>query len=165
MEARNPLSPGYPDFDTEEMAPPARRDSGIRPTAPTCTDSSDDRSSGARLTEDCPTLPPPATPSQADIVVLRIRLVPSIDEILYRLSLGDQRGAFEVAADLGPLVPRVTAPRVVLAAAQLRHVEEHVLSFVDGASTWDEIMSSSPFAPADTLEALCELVDKGIITP
>lgn len=147
MEARNPLSHDHSDFDPAEAAPATRRDSGIRPTSPTSSDSSDERGSGTRLADDYPTLPPPPTLLEDDIVVLRIRLVPSVDEILYRLSLGDENGAFEVAAELGPMVPRVTAPRVVLVAAQLPHLEQHVLSFIDGTSTCDDILCSSPSRP------------------
>jgi hypothetical protein len=163
MEAHSPLTHGHLDFDDLDDSPPARHHSGIRPGPQTASGVPDERESGIQLTADCPTLPPPARASEADVVVLRIRLVPSIDEILYRLSLGDQKGAFLAAVEFGPLVPRVVAPRVVLAATQLPHLEEYVLSFVDSYSTWAEILESSPFAPADTLGALCELVDKRII--
>jgi hypothetical protein len=162
MEARKPLSPDCPDFDSERFVEPPRRNSGIQTVQER---PADDRGSGIRLANNSPTMPPPAAMPEHDIVIQRIHLAPSVDEILYRLSVGDQRGAFEAADDLGPLVPRVTVPRVILQAMVLTHVEEHVLSFVDGESTWDDILDSSPFGAALTLESLCELVDKGAVSP
>jgi len=163
MEARNPLIHGHLDDDLSEAAAPARRDSGIRPSPPDDRARAGERRSGTRLTADSPTLPPPGRESEADVVVHRVRLGPSIDEILYRLSLGDEKGAFLAARDLDPLVPRVVAPRVVLVATELPHLEEYVLALVDDAAAWGEILESSPFAPEETLGALCELVDKGIV--
>jgi hypothetical protein len=165
MEARNQLARSTQAHDVGASEPPTRRDSGIRPTAPEAARDEDERGSGAQLVEDRKTQPPPGWPGASDdVVVAHIRLHPSVDEVLYRLSLGDERGAFLAAADLEALVPRVIAGHVILVAMRLTYLEEYILSYVDACSTWAEILDSSPFAPSETLAALCELVDKGAIT-
>jgi hypothetical protein len=151
----------------EECAPATWRESGVRPSLDadlaSSGETSSERRSGIQLTSEKATLPPPSLEVEGP-VVSHIHLRPSIDEILYRLSLGDEKGAFLAGLDLEPLVPRVMAPRAIVRAMHLSYLEEYVLSFVDAVSTWGEILDGSPFAAHDTLGALCELVDKGIVT-
>jgi hypothetical protein len=169
MEARNQMASNTYDGPYDDggldFPPVSRRDTGVLPAAPFPTEESE-RGSGTQLVADKTTMPPPPPSGDLDdeVRVERIRLQPSVDEVLYRLSVGDERGAFLADADLEPLVPHVIAPHVVLVALRLSYLEEYVLSFVDGASTWAEILEGSPFAPSETLSALCELVDKGAIT-
>lgn len=164
MAARNQQVRSTSDhIDEEQLSPPTRRDSGIRPAAGGEADPSGERTSGTRLVEKPATLPPPA-PAVEDLVVARITLRPSVDEVLYRLSVGDDRGAFLASTDLERTVPWVVAPRVVLTAMRLSYLEEYILSFVDGASTWADILDCSPFSSAETLGALAALVDKGAVT-
>ncbi len=129
------------------------------------------RESSIVLASERPTVPPAAASTDAmnvlgtvDVMVSRIHLGPSIDEVLYRLSLGDLTGAALANEELEPCVPVRVAAAVVVKALQLSYLEEYVLAFVDGASTWEEILDGSPFSVRETLQALCELVDKGAIT-
>ncbi len=119
--------------------------------------------SGTRLaTSERPTLPPPP-PSGADVMVSHIHLGPSVDEVLYRLSLGDLSGAALANEELEAYIPtRNTAP-IVIQSMGLSYLEEYMLATVDGATTWGDILDASPFPPKETLQALCDLVDKGAL--
>jgi len=122
--------------------------------------------SSTRLASERPTMPPPAprgAGGSEDVMVSRIHLGPSVDEVLYRLSLGDLSGAALANEELEPCVPRRNTPPIIIAAMQLDYLEEYVLACIDGQTTWAEILDSSPFSPRDTLKALCELVDKGAL--
>ena len=126
------------------------------------------RESSTMLASERPTVPPPrrATPrgwSKPDVVVLRFHLGPSVDEILYRLSVGDLTGAALANEELEAYVPVRRARAFVVSAPQLTHLEEFMLASVDGESTWGDILDGAPFAPDETLRALCLLVDKGAI--
>jgi hypothetical protein len=120
------------------------------------------RGSGIRLASEKPTLPPP--PPTGDVMVSRIHLGPSVDEVLYRLSLGDLSGAALANEELERCVPERTAAAIVVHAMQLTYLEEYMLTLVDGHTLWGDVLDSSPFAPKDTLQALCDLVDKGAVT-
>jgi hypothetical protein len=117
--------------------------------------------SSTRLTTERPTLPPPATD---DVMVSRIHLGPTVDEVLYRLSLGDLAGAALANEELENCIPSLGSAPVVIAAMQLTYLEEFMVASIDGESTWGEILDSSPFSPKETLEALCQLVDKGALS-
>jgi hypothetical protein len=117
--------------------------------------------SSTRLASERPTLPPAAP--DGDVMVSHIHLGPSVDEVLYRLSLGDLSGAALANEELEPYVPSRCMAAVVIAAMELTYLEEFVLASIDGQSTWGEILDGSPFNPRDTLKALCELVDKGAL--
>jgi hypothetical protein len=136
---------------------------------PTCE--VEPRESSTVLASERPTVPPIAESCKTlpefahdDVMVSRIHLGPSIDEVLYRLSLGDLTGAALANEELEPCVPVRAVAAVIVAAMQLTYLEEYVLAFVDGTSAWGEILDGSPFSPRETLHALCELVDKGAIT-
>jgi hypothetical protein len=97
-------------------------------------------------------------------MVSRIHLGPSVDEVLYRLSLGDLSGAALANEDLEQCIPARSSTALIVASMDLTCLEEFILATIDGQSTWGEILDSSPFSPRDTLEALCELVDKGALS-
>jgi hypothetical protein len=130
--------------------------------------------SGTRLAaSERPTLPPPESSEDCvaggamasdEFMVSRIHLGPSVDEVLYRLSLGDLSGAALANEDLEPCVPARSSTALIVASMDLTCLEEFILATIDGHSTWGEIMDSSPFSPRDTLAALCELVDKGALS-
>jgi len=123
-----------------------------------------DRASSTRLASELPTLPPPRyAGASTDVMVSHIHLGPSIDEVLYRLSLGDLTGAALANEELELCVPTRVAPRIVIAALELTYLEEFILASIDGKATWGELLDSSTFSPKDTLRALCELVDKGAV--
>jgi hypothetical protein len=126
------------------------------------------RESSAMLASERPTVPPPRRSSprawaESDVVVSRFHLGPSVDEVLYRLSVGDLTGAALANEELEGCVPTRRASDFVVAALQLSHLEEYMLASVDGASTWGDILDSAPFAPHETLRALCRLVDEDVI--
>jgi hypothetical protein len=126
-----------------------------------------ERESCSRLASERPTLPPPGRKGSDDggsVMVSHIHLGPSVDEVLYRLSMGDFQGAALANAELEGCVPTLAAPPVIIESMRLPYLEEFVLALVDGTATWGLILDTSPFAPRDTLRALCELVDKGAIT-
>jgi hypothetical protein len=111
------------------------------------------------------TLPPSgAGPDAPETVATRVRLHTSMDEILYRLSVGDWDGALRAHEDLRDCVPRVTAGRLMLDTLGLDGTTEFVLTYVDGASSWGSIVDSAPFEPAETLRSLCALVDEGVVS-
>ncbi len=118
--------------------------------------------SGTRLASERPTLPPPRAEAD-DVMVSHIHLGPSVDEVLYRLSLGDLSGASLANEELEPCTPLRVAPLVVVDVMGLSYLEQYLLAMVDGHASWGDILDASPFAPRDTLQALCELVDKGVV--
>jgi hypothetical protein len=147
----------WDDLPAIEWTP--RRDSGMRPT---------ELVSGTQLVDDeRPTVPPPGqrTPRAADpgVHVARIHLHTSMDELLYRLAVGDWEGAYRANTELVHFIPRVVAPRAEVAANKLDYMQEFVLACVDGQSTWGQIVSDAPFEPGETLRALCALVDLGLV--
>lgn len=156
MEARSKRS-GVEDESS------IRRDSEIRAV-----------SSGTELiASERPTLPPPGDwrvagewrePGEpADVVVARIHLHTSMDELLYRLAVGDWDGAYRANAELEHFVPRVVAGRIEIAVADLDHVHEFVLASIDGLATWGEIVEAAPFERGETLRVLCALVDQRLV--
>lgn len=120
--------------------------------------------SGTRLAaSERPTVPPPGQ-SETDVMVSHIHLGPSVDEVLYRLALGDLSGASLANEELEDYIPQRNSPLVVVEALELSYLEQYMLASVDGEATWGDLLDSSPFPPKDTLLALCELVDKGVVT-
>jgi len=163
MEARNSGSRSADDTWDDLVAiedAMMRRVSGMRPV---------ELGSGTELiASERPTLPPPAHApgwrESPEVVVARIRLHTSMDELLYRLAVGDWEGAHRANAELVHFVPRIIVGRAVLAATDLDYMQEFVVACVDGQSTWGEIVDSAPFEPAETLRALSALVDLGLVT-
>lgn len=136
-----------------------RRVSGMRPV---------ELGSGTELiASELPTLPPPGLATgrreSPEVVVARIRLHTSMDELLYRLAVGDWDGAHRANAELVHFVPRVVVGRAVLAATELDYMQEFVIACIDGQSTWGQVVDSAPFEPAETLRALSALVDLGLV--
>jgi hypothetical protein len=158
MEARSSFSEETGSTHEDPPSPPQRH-SGIRML---------EVGSGAKIdASECPTIPPPgpARPgSEApEVLITRVHLHTTMDEILYRLAVGDWDGAWRANEELESFVPHIIAARVVLAATPLDSLQEFILAYVDGLSTWGEIVEGAPFEATDTLKALCLLVDQGII--
>ena len=125
--------------------------------------------SSVRLASERPPLPPPPgndveREEDGGVMVSHIHLGPSVHEVLYRLSLGDLSGAALANEELEGCVPTRTAAAIVIRAMSLSYLEEFMLAAVDGETPWGEILDSSPFNPKDTLQSLCELVDKGALS-
>jgi len=123
--------------------------------------------SSVRLASEKPTLPPPPdndVEGDGGVMVSHIHLGPSVHEVLYRLSLGDLSGAALANEELEGCIPTRTAAAIVIKAMRLSYLEEFMLAAVDGETPWGEILDSSPFNPKDTLQSLCELVDKGALS-
>jgi hypothetical protein len=134
----------------------ARRDSGVMAV---------ELGSGTQLRpSERPTLPPPECRSEPTaVLVAHIRLHTSMDELLYRLAVGDWAGAYRANEELEQFVPRVVAGRVEISVADLDAVHEFVLACVDGHATWGEIVNGAPFEKGETLRALCALVDQRLV--
>jgi len=87
-----------------------------------------------------------------------------MDELLYRLAVGDWEGAYRANEELEPFVPHLVAGRLEVSTLDLDHLQEFVLACVDGRATWGEIVASAPFEPGETLRALCALVDQRVLS-
>ena len=140
----------------------APRLSSLRPcNASPRIDGADDRPGSERETL------PPAPPSErgpfGPPMVQRIQLAPTVDEVLYRLSVGDDAGAREAAGELGGLIPSMRAGAVVLSVLALGPLEELMLACVDDTSSWGNIMLRAPMLEGDALRALCQIVEKGAV--
>jgi len=149
----------WDDLVAVDFGPP-RRDSGVRAI---------DLGSGTQLVEsERPTVPPPGrrltTAEDAKVHVARIHLHTSMDELLYRLAVGDWEGAYRANAELVHFVPHVVVARAELRSTQLDYLQEFVLACVDGEATWGNIVQDAPFEPAETLRALSALVDLGLVS-
>ncbi len=158
MQARDIRELGHETPDAEGAAP--KRDSGIRPVAQA----------------DRPTMPPPRRRAPPSLDALR-RAGPSafnaasaaVDEVLYRLSVGDGAGAARVGEELHDAVPLLAASRGVPgamgapAATELGLSEEYLLTLIDGAQSCRELLARSQLAAEDSLRGLCELVDRGLV--
>jgi hypothetical protein len=109
---------------------------------------------------DAPTLPPPAMVS-----VVRFRSGAPVDELLYRMGVGDYVGALDVAEELldERAVPIVVLPRSVIAEMTLEYRECLLLACVDGSSTLEKAIDDSGLEMIDALRALCDLLDKRIV--
>ena len=109
---------------------------------------------------DVPTLRPPA-----EVSVVRYKVGVSIDELLYRFSVGDYIGALDAAQSLfdeEPVPIVVLAPHVA-EVMPLTHREEYVLSFIDGRATLDDIVHQCGLPMLDAVGAVCGLLDKRVI--
>lgn len=149
-----PEANGESEIDTE--GPPPPRESGIRPVA----------SVDMPAPPDMPTVPPPrmrAARTSTGLVAPRRSNGPFVDEVLYRLSVGDVTGAERASERLDELVPLVVAPHAVVGDPPLRLAEAWILALVDGKQTCADVLASSPFARDDSLASLCELVDRGLV--
>jgi hypothetical protein len=109
---------------------------------------------------DAPTLPPPAAVS-----VVRYKVGVSVDELLYRFSMGDMAGAVDSALELldEDPIPIVAVPTDVLSEMVLGHHASYVLSFIDCEATLDEVIKASGLPLVEALRALCELLDQSVI--
>lgn len=125
-----------------------------------------ERESGPQLKAaarvDRETLPPP---NHVPIAIERIQLGVSVDELLYRCSVGDISGAISVGMLLleEDHIPNLVMAGVVLSAVATTDREQYVLSLVDGWSTMSEIAEVSRLSTLETLHTFCELMEKGII--
>jgi hypothetical protein len=109
---------------------------------------------------DAPTLPPPAAVS-----VVRYMVGVSVDELLYRFSVGDTAGAVDAALELldEDPIPIVAVPADVMSEMVLEHHASYLLSFVDGQAPLDEIIKATGLPLVEALRAVCELIDKAVI--
>jgi hypothetical protein len=105
-------------------------------------------------------------PSCVRIVITRFQAGPPVDELLYRVALGDHPGALDCAQMLFerhciPIFRWVGS----LADLALDWRAELVLSCVDGAATLEDIIRNDcGLDVLDALGALCELLDKDVVS-
>jgi hypothetical protein len=158
MHARN---------EARDMSPPSSkrphllsRTEAAAPVPPVA-----ERESGERLcANEHPTIPSPPPPPDVSIEHIRLGAAP-IDEVLYRMSVGDYDGALTVGQSLmvDDPIPLVIIPKLLIEAMKLAHREEYVLSFVDGWSTMREVVTATRLPEVDALRTLCELLEKSVI--
>jgi hypothetical protein len=113
------------------------------------------------LPEDRPTLPPPPLAS-----VVRYRTGAPVDELQYRLAMGDHVAALAAAEDLfeGGYVP-VALPSVLTPMElNLGYRECTLLTLIDGETPLATVLQSSGLDQLDALRALCELVEAELVT-
>jgi hypothetical protein len=138
------------------LAPPSSR---LRSAAPPPVE---DRESGEQLcASECPTLPPPPS-----VRIEHFHTTPvDMDELLYRLSVGDHEGALGVAESLlrEDPIPLIIVAGVLLQAMNLSHRDEYVLSFVDGCSTLGEVVLATGLVKLEALRSVCELLERNVI--
>jgi hypothetical protein len=151
MRARHPAT------RTVDQPPETLRDAG---------QARRDRESGPQLKAarvERATLPPPKL---VPIAIERIQLGVSVDELLYRYSVGDISGALSVGMLLldEDHIPNVVMADVVVSAVAMSGREEYVLSLVDGWSTMNEIVEASRLSTLETLHTFCELIEKGVVS-
>ncbi len=109
---------------------------------------------------DVPTVRPPA-----EVSVVRYKVGVPVDELLYRIEMGDTAGALDAAQTLldeEPL-PIVMMPSTLSAELLLGHREEYLLGFIDGHATLEEVIRSTGMSMLEALRALCGLLDKRVI--
>jgi hypothetical protein len=134
-------------------APQIKRASGVHPK--------EEPSRERLLAAEAPTVPPPRPP----ISVTQIKVGAPIDELLYRFSMGDFKGALAVAEALldEERIPIVMVPPDLLVHMRLDHREAFLVSFIDGQSSLDAVLQASGMPMLEGLRAICELIEKKII--
>jgi hypothetical protein len=107
-----------------------------------------------------PTVPPPPIAS-----VIRYKSGAPVDELLYRMAMGDSAGALDAAQALfdARYVPVLILPPLGLGESTLGYREELLLSLVDGKASLPEVIDGSGLEMLDALRALCELIEKDVI--
>jgi hypothetical protein len=108
-----------------------------------------------------PTVPPPPIAS-----VIRYKSGAPVDELLYRMSMGDNGGALDAAQDLfdARYVPVVVLPPLGGTDMRLGYREQLLLTLIDGTAPLADVLEGSGLEMLDALRALCELLEKDVIT-
>jgi len=80
--------------------------------------------------------------------------------------MGDHGGALDAAQDLFDRrhIPVLVLPLSSLSDTMLGYREELLLSFIDGNARLADVIEDSGLEMLDALRALCELLEKDIIT-
>ena len=119
------------------------------------------------LLDDAPTsASAPTLPPHAFVSVVRYKSGAPVDELLYRIAMGDHGGALDAAQDLFDRrhIPVLVLPLSSLSDTMLGYSEELLLSFIDGNACLADVIEDSGLEMLDALRALCELLEKDIIT-
>jgi hypothetical protein len=122
------------------------------------SDDDEDREPSTR--RNAPTVPPPPIAS-----VIRYKSGAPVDELLYRMAMGDAAGAVDAAQALfdARYVPVLILPPLGLGESTLGYREELLLSLVAGQATLTDVIDGSGLEMIDALRALCELIEKDVI--
>jgi hypothetical protein len=107
------------------------------------------------------TVMPPAPAS-----VIRYKSGAPVDELLYRMAMGDVGAAIDAAQDLidAGYVPVLVMVPMGAWDLRLGYREEVLLSVIDGCATLAEVIERSGLELLDALRALCELLEMDAIT-
>jgi hypothetical protein len=123
----------------------------------------------APVSRNRPTLPPPGQCPETvrpppRISVTRYKSSVPVDELLYRMSMGDTAGALDVAQALfdAGSIPVVVLPLRSM-TAMLGYRADLLLSCVDGETTLVKVIEASGLELMDGLRALGELLAEDII--
>ena len=118
-------------------------------------------SSAAAARRSAPTVPPPPIAS-----VIRYKSGAPVDELLYRMAMGDSSGALDAAQDLfdARYVPVLVLPPLGSSDIRLGYREQLLLTLIDGNAPLSEVLEGSGLELLDALRALCELLEKDVVT-
>ena len=108
----------------------------------------------------------PTVPPAAAVSVIRYKSGAPVDELLYRMAMGDNGGALDAAQELfdARYVPVLVLPPLEPSDVTLGYREHLLLSFIDGGAPLGEVLEESGLEMLDGLRALCELLEKDIIS-
>lgn len=115
---------------------------------------------GPPSSRDAPPLRPPPLAS-----IVRYKTGAPIDEVLYRLSVGDLPGVLDAAESLldEDCVPILVLPHDVVRDLCLSAREELIVSLIDGHATLEEVIAAAELSLLEGLRTVCELLEKRII--
>jgi hypothetical protein len=119
----------------------------------------DDDDDSSRSSPSTVTPPPPAS-------VIRYKSGAPVDELLYRMAMGDLGAAIDAAQDLidAGYVPILVMVPLGGSDLSLGYREQLLLSLIDGCATLAEVIERSGLEMLDALRALCELLEMDAIT-
>jgi hypothetical protein len=110
--------------------------------------------------QDAPTVPPPERVS-----VTRYKSSAPVDELLYRVSVGDTAGLLDAAQglfDRGCIPVLMLPPQAVVPF--IGYQAELLLFLVDGKTPLEEVLAASGLEMLDALHALSELLAEGAVS-
>jgi hypothetical protein len=122
----------------------------------------------APISRNAPTLPPPGMPETVRppprISVTRYKSGAPVDELLYRISMGDHDGALDAAQALfdAGSIPVLVLP-VEGMTALVGYRADLLLTCVDGVTPLSAVIEASGLEMLDALRALGELLAENVV--
>jgi hypothetical protein len=123
----------------------------------------------APISRNAPTLPPPGRAAETErpparISVTRYKSGAPIDELLYRISMGDNAGALDAAQALfdAGCIPVLVLPLHAMTAL-VGYRADLLLTCIDGTTPLAKVIEGSGLDMLDALRAIGELLSENII--